>query len=152
MRCFLPLCVTDLSRSTPQAFHAGAVAFGDTAALRAALATCDEEQRNYSALLSAGDWAAINCDPQYPRRVVVAVDATVCESADGELAAQVALAKAVSWDEVVAIFVDEPAAETAVAAAAHSDQALASLERFDLLWYHPQERDMLSAELTQSAD
>lgn len=152
MRCFLPLRVTDLSASTPKAFAAGAIAFGDTAALRAALPECDAEQRDYSALLSAGDHSAIHCDQRYPRRVVVAVDAEVRATPGAQLAAEVELAQAVTWDAAAAIFVDEPEAAGAVGAAAQNAEALESLERFDLLWYHPQERHALFAALREAGD
>lgn len=148
MRCFLPLTVPDLACEQPAAFRAGAPAFADTPALRAALADCDDEQRSYSALLSAGDYSALACHQRYPRRVVVAADAKTTGSADAELAAQVELAETITWQQVVALFVDEQAAEAAVAAAASSAADLESLEQFDLLWYHPSERQAVFESLT----
>ncbi|MDO5726413.1 MAG: hypothetical protein Q4Q03_00640 [Bowdeniella nasicola] len=146
MRCFLPLRVVDLGDDAPAAFCAGSPAFGDTPDLAAALPECDGEERAYSALLSAGDYAALAASAAYPRRVVLAVDAPVTAEDDPALPALCRLDTAVKWSDVAAIFLDEAAAGPAVMAARTSDSALAQLEAWDLLWYHPDERALLIAE------
>ncbi|OKL53613.1 hypothetical protein BSZ39_08645 [Bowdeniella nasicola] len=147
MRCFLPAAVADLGEIAPAIFFSGAPACADTAALRRALPDADDEERELVASLAAADYSALAYESGPARRVVLAADAAVDPAASPQLPCDVTLSEAITWDDVVAILIDEEAAEAAVRAAAGDADALASLEDFDLLWYDVTERGDLAAAL-----
>ncbi|MDO5700715.1 MAG: hypothetical protein Q4P36_04500 [Bowdeniella nasicola] len=143
MRCFIPLRWADLSADAPAAFHAGARAFADTAALRAVYPEADQEEREFVACLAAGDVSALQAD-EVPRRVVAAADTTGVEPAKADLVCEVVLSEAIGWHDVVALLIDEAAAEDTVRRASRDQAALDALEDYDLLWYDIAERAHLA--------
>ncbi|MDR1427947.1 MAG: beta-phosphoglucomutase family hydrolase [Bifidobacteriaceae bacterium] len=125
-----------------------------TADLRVELPAEDIEGLEFAAFLAAADASLSNlAHKRAPlRRVVVSADvprASVCPLGGPERhPAAVGLRAPVEWNTVAAIHVDEAEAAEEVRAAIGGDSAaLRRLEDRDLLWYAPQERPSLVAEL-----
>lgn len=157
MRLYLPATATDLRQPTgitPRWAHAV------TAALRAELPDEDDEGLEMTATLAAADESVrlLAADGSAPRRVVVAADvpddSVQIPEVLGEeqLPTAVEVVSPVTWDQVVALHVDEPeAAEDVRAAAAGDDDALERAAERDLLWYDVVELDTLRGELAARA-
>jgi hypothetical protein len=139
-------------------------AFAVTPALREAYASGDDEELEYVAMLAAARQSLrlLDADPDAARRrVVLAVDvpdADVSWQAYDDEPAAVLIAAAVPVTALAAGHVDEPAAETDVAAAADAitaadagddDAAFAvdSAEAHELAWYATQELQYLLSAL-----
>jgi hypothetical protein len=128
--------MTGLSALLSDGVLAVDVATAVTADLRAALPGLDEEELELEALLDAAglSFSVLGQDPSAPRRrVVVAADVpegTVTPQPDLG-AALVRLAGTVPLRAVASVHVDEPGAQSRVAAG--------DLDDVDLLWYAPSE-------------
>jgi hypothetical protein len=150
VRVYVPGPAADLRRDTLTSTDAYAV----TPALQAALPEDDAETREYVAYLGAVDDSAqlAAAAGAVPRRVVFAAEVAAAavrhpepEPDAGGHPGLVRLRGPVAWRDVVAIHVDEAAAEPDVRAAAAGDTAAArALEDRDLMWYDPSERDALT--------
>ncbi|MDR0945273.1 MAG: hypothetical protein LBM66_03820 [Bifidobacteriaceae bacterium] len=149
MRVYVPGTAADLRRGTLASSDAYAV----TPALEAALPEDVAETREYVAYLGAVDDSAqlAAAVGAVPRRVVFAAEVATSavrqpesEPDAGGHPGLVRLRGPVAWRDVVAIHVDETAAEPDVTAAANGDsKAARALEDRDLMWYDPSERDAL---------
>lgn len=158
MRIYLPATSADLSRPAgvpPRWGHAV------TPELRRALPDEDDEGLEDAAMLAAADESLVHlraASSALPRRVVIAAD--VDESAvitptrsrawqdgDDQLPSAADVRVTVPWSDVVSIHVDEPDAETDVAAALTDDAAVDRAAEHDLLWHDIVEREVLAREL-----
>lgn len=151
MTVFVPLAVSAARQWRSTGSASDLVGYADGPALRGWLggARLDDEEADYVALNHAGV-AALLLDGA-SIRLVLAVDR---EIAGGELGA-VRLSQ-VAWSDVRSLFADEPEASEAVAnartAVAGLDLAAALaapeveqlLDAHDLLWYAPEELDVLA--------
>lgn len=160
MRIYLPATSRDLTADeiTPRRAYAA------TAGLARALPEEDEEGLEVSASLCAADASVLllaeidatsDADEKAvaPRRVVVAADVdpdavTEVEPGGEVLPGTVEVHAPVSWEDVAALLVDEPAAQADVRAAARGDEdAFERAAEADLLWFDVSERAAVTAEL-----
>lgn len=132
----------------------GARGFSATPALRAALgADVSEEEADYAALNAAGVAALAGLVGS--RRLVVAVEVTPDAVTDHGTGLGDVTVDRLRWSQVQALFADEESAAAAVTAAAAGAggvrvadalalPAVAALtDRYDLLWFAPEELDGL---------
>lgn len=154
MRIYIPATSTDLRAEHLSSRQAHAA----TPTLAQALPQEDEEGLELSASLCAADASLLllavpGAEALPSRRIVVAADVdseNVKELPVGEevLPGTVRLEAPIPWDEVVALLVDEAAAEADVSAARQGDaEAFERAAEADLLWFDVSEREQLAAEL-----
>lgn len=149
MVAFVPVCVETLAELRLTPLPGPVLAFAPTPGLYDTFslpATADEEAER-TTLLLAGLSALIT----YGARLVVVVEADV---ADGSALGECSLG-GLDWRSVSAIFADAPEAVRAVTAAAgvmagldladawDLDEARILMSEHDLLWYGPEEVDVL---------
>lgn len=139
MRAFIACTMNDLSStSVPDRYvHARTSALEE-------LVKDDEEMLDAMAMLAAADDSLrliISQPEAAPRRVVVAADISAKDRADRTLPTEVEPTAEISWEDVVAIFVDEESAADAISQARQGgDDEFEAVAELDLLWYHPDER------------
>ena len=157
MRVYVPVAAPDLARQF--ASEPGS-AYMVTSALRSLLPDEDQEGLEYAVMLAAADacMERIGAEQIEPPRRLVAVaevpDEAVRQQADTDAhPALVALEQPVSWEQVVAIHIDEPAAEADIRAAVAGDESAAErvFERA-LLWYDVTERIVLADDVAAAAN
>lgn len=144
VRLYLPTTLSALA--DPSGLHPPA-AHAVTPGLRAAFPDEDAEGLEFAAMLAAADASVLmlaDHPAAPPRRVVVVaeVPGPPARPRPGGLPSAVEPPAVVPWSAVVSLHVDEPDAETDVAAAAAGDEEAGdrAAER-DLLWYDVSELD-----------
>ncbi|QPL05858.1 MULTISPECIES: DUF6912 family protein [Actinomyces] len=155
MRIYLPATAADLSAPeiSPRLAHAA------TQALARALPEEDEEGLEVSASLCAADSSLVllaepGNEAVSSRRVVIAADVEhgdvrELEAGDEVLPGTVELLVPVTWENVAALFVDEPEAQADVAAArAGDEEAFERAAEADLLWFDASERRAVAADIS----
>ena len=158
MRIYLPATAAHLRASVLGSSHEPLAAHAATPALAHALPEEDEEGLEVSASLCAADASLVLlAEPEAvglaDRRIVIAADVdaeNVRELAvEGDvLPGTIEVTDEIAWEDVAALLVDEPEAETDVRAARLGDEdAFERAAEADLLWYDVTEREALAESL-----
>lgn len=146
----VPVSLDQLDRLRGAPLSGPMTGFAVTAALRDTfgLAVADDEEADRTALLLAGLKSLMS----YGRRLVVVVETSAVD--DGDPLGEVSV-PSVSWGDVSAVFADAPPGATAASAtidavagldldaAWDTDAAHSLMTDHDLLWYGPEEVDVL---------
>ena len=145
MRIYLPATLDQIEPTagplTPRRVHAV------TPALRAMFPDEDDEGLEFAAQLAAADdsLALLGESPQAPRaRLVVSVDVAPDDvlplDDDDEVPSALELLRAVDFEDIACVHVDEPGVAADVEAAiTGDDSAIERLDERDLLWYDASE-------------